>query len=240
MERNEYKHLTNVFVPFLVLYFSRQFFSLLLIRTGIGGEIAGYIPFLASAALSAITFFALSKTGIRTDHERIPVRRTALQIAGMISVLVILMYIVALITPREETIERTGLVSGVFSVIVFPFAEEYIFRYLYYRELRNMSPVLGITIQAVMFAIVHSSVKEMIFALLAGIVLGIGAETCDRYFSVVFVHAFINLRSFLYASYITYMPVQISIDSVIIIVGVFSLMVLFRRKMRNGRNAYVD
>lgn len=150
-------------------------------------------------------------TGTSTDDTRrvppFPPRDTALGrllytrvcVAGMI----LAMHIVARTagTATASTELPIGIASPVAVtalVLAHPIFEEYIFRWLYYRELRPMQPIFAGLAQAILFAIVHSSVGGMVNALFAGVVLAFTLEHSGSLAVVIWSHTAVNLRSLVY------------------------------------------
>ena len=115
--------------------------------------------------------------------------------------LIVSMHVVS-VTADAQVIEAfepgTLAVEFVALVLIHPFLEEYVFRWLYYRELRPMQPIFAGLAQAVMFAIVHGSVGGMIYALFAGVILVFGLERSGSLAVTVAAHMLVNLRSFVY------------------------------------------
>ena len=111
-------------------------------------------------------------------------------------------------------------------ILIHPIAEEYLFRGLYYRELRSMSPIFACLMQGVMFAIAHNGVGGMMYALVAGILLGAAAERSNGIAVPIAAHIIINLRTFLYTGYFSD-SVQFAADIALIAAGGLSALLLF-------------
>lgn len=147
------------------------------------------------------------------------------------ALLIVIMYLVSVTFELESsTIINTGyqnmaMLEFLSMVIIHPVVEEYIFRGMYYGELRSMSPIFACLMQAVMFAIAHNGVGGMMYALIAGILLGTAAERSNGITVPTAAHMIINLRTFLYSGAIP-PHIQLGIDIVIIIAGVLSAAVL--------------
>lgn len=147
------------------------------------------------------------------------------------ALLIVIMYLVSVTFELESSpiINTEGqsitILEFLTMVIIHPVAEEYIFRGMYYGELRSMSPIFACLMQAVMFAIAHSGVGGMMYALVAGIILGTAAERSNGIAVPTAAHIMINLRTFLYSGIFT-PDVQLGIDVVIIIAGVISAAVI--------------
>jgi membrane protease YdiL (CAAX protease family) len=69
---------------------------------------------------------------------------------------------------------------------------------MFYRELRKINPIFGIIATSIMFAIIHDSIDGMLYALVAGIFLGLATEKTGRHWVPVLAHMLLNLRSLLY------------------------------------------
>ena len=124
-------------------------------------------------------------------------------------------------------------------VLIHPILEEYIFRWLYYRELRPMHPFFAGLAQAVMFAIVHGSVGGMICALFSGVILAVVLERSGSLSAAVIPHMLINLRSFVYLVWLTEAAqVRMMIDFGIVSLSFAAfLALLVRRGLRETWNS---
>jgi len=142
-----------------------------------------------------------------------------------------------------ESAVKVSVLSVLSLVILHPILEETIYRRLFYGELRLLNPIFACLAQAVMFAISHDTTESMLYALIAGVVLGALTEVCGTYLCGVVVHFCINLRSFLYLALLhDKTELIITVDMIVIVLGVISLiaalilntMGVFRRRERDG------
>lgn len=129
----------------------------------------------------------------------------------------------------DEGTEGAGGAPTVLSfltlVLIQPLVEEYLFRGLYYGELAQMSGIFACLMQAVMFAIAHNGVSGMMYALLAGILLGAAAGRTGSIAVPSAAHILINLRTFLYQSLIPAEGKAI-LNGVLLMAGIFSAVLL--------------
>lgn len=147
------------------------------------------------------------------------------------ALLIVAMYLVTVAFDLEsgtlvrEEYQNPAIPEFLSMIIIHPLVEEYIFRGMYYGELRSMNPIFACLMQAVMFAISHSGVGGMMYALIAGILLGTAAERSNGIAVPTAAHMIINLRTFLYDGIFS-PKVQPRIDVAIITAGVISAAVI--------------
>lgn len=147
-----------------------------------------------------------------------------------VTLLVIAMYLVTIAfdlggTLVNESIHAPSILPFLSMVLIHPLAEEYMFRGMFYGKLRSMSPIFACLMQAVMFAISHNGVGGMMYALIAGIILGTAAEKSNGIAVPMAAHVIINLRTFLYSGILS--PTLITaVDIVVIAAGIVSLAAL--------------
>lgn len=160
------------------------------------------------------------------------------------ALLIVAMYLVTVAFELENSsfipkeYQNPKILEILSMVIIHPIAEEYIFRGMYYGELRSMSPIFACLMQAVMFAIAHNGVGGMMYALIAGILLGTAGERSNGIAVPTAAHMIINLRTFLYNG--VFPPeVQLGIDIAIITAGVISaaVILLVSRKLPSYQKA---
>lgn len=125
----------------------------------------------------------------------------------------------------NEAAHTQGVLAFLSMVLIHPVTEEYMFRGIFYGKLRRMSPIFACLMQAVMFAISHNGVGGMMYALIAGIILGTAAERSNGIAVPVAAHMIINLRTFLYSLLLPQSAVT-AIDLSVIIAGVISAGIL--------------
>ncbi len=233
MIKNSANRFLHAFIPFSITVFMQRILLLLLGKTGIDGNIVELLAFAPAAVCGAILFL-LAKP--RMDEEEnsadaIPSLRprdpavSFMFCAAAVAAMVCAMYAVAFFMGGTETdgVRLSGF-SVISLVIVHPIIEEYLFRGLFYKELRLMNPIFAILVQAVMFAIVHNAVNEMMYALVSGMILALLVELSGRLVTAVAAHMVINARSLIYLTVLADMPNIIrAVDTVLIVLGVLSL-----------------
>ncbi len=148
-----------------------------------------------------------------------------------LTLLVLSMYLVTIAFDLDGTLVNASIHAPTFlpflsMVILHPLAEEYMFRGMFYGKLRSMSPIFACLMQAVMFAISHNGVGGMMYALIAGIILGTIAEHSNGIAVPAAAHIIINFRTFLYSGVIPENLV-FTIDFIVIAAGAISAVVLF-------------
>ncbi len=151
--------------------------------------------------------------------------------------LVVIMYLVVYLADAKMPTEKTPFSATEFLalVVVHPLLEEYVFRWLYYRELRPMQPMFAGLAQAVMFAIVHGSVGGMMYALFAGIAFVVAMETTGTLTVAVAAHILMNLRSFVFMTGLAELEtMRLVIDFVLVSVGFGAFLVLLVRRGLQG------
>ena len=164
-----------------------------------------------------------------------------------IGALVIAMHVVAMAADAqvvEKFAAGTMAAEFVSLVLIHPFLEEYVFRWLYYRELRPMHPIFAGLAQAVMFAIVHGSVGGMVYALFAGVLLVVAMERSGSLAAAVISHMLVNLRSFVYLTWLAdgaveqAEQVRMMIDFGLVSLGFGAFLgLMVRRSLREVWNA---
>lgn len=147
-----------------------------------------------------------------------------------VALLVIAMYLVTIAFDLggslvHEPVYGPGFLPFLSMVLIHPLAEEYMFRGMFYGKLRSMSPIFACLMQAVMFAISHNGVGGMMYALIAGIILGTSAEKSNGIAVPAAAHIMINLRTFLYSGVLASELIA-AIDIAVIVAGAISLAVL--------------
>ena len=248
MDRNDLNRLTHTMMSFAAMVVVQRALRLLFLRYAPGiGPIGDFLIFLFSFG----TAFALFRIPVRTEEETDPVpplekkrnRRCFLHLVASTAGLVTLMFLVAAIMNGDEAFSGSVSAAGgmpsldplsvVCLLAVHPLAEEFLFRRLYYGELRRMDPVFGCMAQAVMFAILHRSVDEMLYALAAGVILGILAEETGRLWPCAAAHIFVNARSLVAVTVLAERGgVRYAMDSTLLTVGAAAFVVLAATRAR--------
>lgn len=264
MEKTNIRRLVGVMMPFVIMVIFQR---LLLVLTGMSGlpDVIGSTLAFLTASAGGIFFFRMScgaealRPGMQTQPEPetdgesggkentvppFPAKDTVFgrlmyALTG-VGVLTVTMYAVtAAVGTETVSAFAPGTLTAEFVslILIHPFLEEYIFRWLYYRELRPMQPIFAGLTQAVMFAIVHGSVGGMIYALFAGIVLVLITELSGSLSAAVIAHMLMNLRSFVYLTWLSEAEqVRLIPDLVLISVGFAAMLcLLVRRGLREAR-----
>ena len=127
-------------------------------------------------------------------------------------------------------------------VVVHPVIEEYLFRHLYYEELRLLTPVFSVVAQATMFALDHDAVGSMFTALFCGIVLALLVEATGRWYLAIIAHSLINLRTLIYTTILAEAPTtRNAADLVFYAIGIAALaaLVVIRSKEKKTKDTPV-
>lgn len=234
---NNIKRLLHTLFPFIIFVFIQR---LLVIVTGrlelpIEPALTGLLCFLPASA-AAVLLFRL-KTYAPTDEEEndpIPPPEKShpghglLGVVAAVAVMIVLMFLVSVpFSGSDSEAPAKSLTAFLSLVLIHPIAEEYIFRGLFYGELRKMNPVFGCLVQCVMFAIAHETVTGMIYALGSGIVLAYLMENTGRLWVPMAAHAIINFRSWLCLTVLAEEPLLCTMIDRIFIIGGFVCFILF-------------
>ena len=198
MEKNNISRLLHVFVPFIIMVMIQNLLRLLWSGIGFDGVTGELISFVIASA-SGVIFFTLTNPDDGVKIPKIGVFRSVLHLLFCIAMLIMCMYLVSMATNHYTT--KSVNISAVYVVsvlLIHPIVEEYIFRGMFYRELRKINPIFGIIGTAIMFAIIHDSIDGMLYALVAGIFLGLATEKTGRHWVPVLAHMLLNLRSLMY------------------------------------------
>ena len=263
MEKTNIRRLVGVMMPFMILVIVQRLGILLFGMTALPAVLRDMLAF-AGASAAGIFFFRMSCGADSVRIAGVPVPETEegeegtvppfppkdtllgrlLYTLVCVGLLIVTMHVVAVTAdvPVIEAFEPGTLPTEFVSlVLIHPFLEEYVFRWLYYRELRPMHPIFAGLAQAVMFAIVHGSVGGMVYALLAGIVLVFVMERSGSLAVAVVSHALVNLRSFVYLTWLAdgMFPqaeqVRTVIDFALVSVGFGALLgLMVRRGLREA------
>ena len=237
MENNNIKRLLHTLFPFILFVFIQR---LLVIITGrldpsLEPALKDLLCFLPAGG-AAILLFRLKTYRIIEEEEHEPVSppkkshpaHGLLGVVAAVAVMIVLMFLVSVPFGSETSdAPARSLISFLSLVILHPAAEEYLFRGLFYGELRRINPVFGCLCQCVMFAISHETVTGMIFALGSGIVLAYLMENTGRLWVPMAAHAIINFRSYLCLTVLAQEPMLCAMVDRIFIIGGFICFILF-------------
>lgn len=238
MNKNSIDRLLHTLVPFMVMAMLQRLLLLIFGHVGFSGQLAELCAFLP-ASCTAIVLFRLKTYHIYKEDEHSEVKplvkkppvQCALRVVLTVAVMILAMYATSAFMngmsfSAVQTAELSVL-SVISSVVLHPLVEEYLFRHLFYGELRLLNPIFGCMMQAVMFAIVHNSVDSMIYALSGGFILAVLYEQTGRITCAAVAHAVINLRSLLYLTLLSgYANITQIADMTFVILGGIAFLVL--------------
>ena len=241
--------LLHTMVPFMVMAAMQKGILLLLSSRGYAGsDLASLLAFLPSAGVAAALFRVRTYDPPSPEEEsvgplvprsnRICLLHTLAATAAMIGV----MFAVSALMHGQATPYELPASAGTVTVLtvlslclIHPVIEEALFRGAFYGELRRMSPLFAILAQAVMFAIVHDTVDGMIYALTAGVILGILAEETGRLWPCVATHVLVNARSLVSVTLFAERGgTRYAMDSGILTVGAVAFVVLAATRARSA------
>ncbi|MBQ3955545.1 MAG: CPBP family intramembrane metalloprotease [Clostridia bacterium] len=254
MEKNNVNRILHTMTPFLALILTERLLLMLARRLfSEVGDALGLGIFLLAAAFALFLFRAVrypeeGETDPVPDLIRKRACRCLLHLAAAVAALVTLMFVVAAYMNGESAYSDTASVAGdmpslsplsVLSLLlIHPVAEEYLFRRCFYGELRRMNPVFGCMAQAVMFAIMHETVDGMLYALAAGVILGILAEETGRLWPCVAAHMLVNARSLISVTVFAERGgVRYAMDSGILTLGAVAFVILAATRARSASAA---
>ncbi len=252
MDRRKLSHLIHVMTSFMMTLIISRLAGILL-----GGILSGtwlmLVMFLISSLIGVVIYYVMPDDFMEGESGEgeipdIEVRGWGSVIPHFfigVTALIALMYGVSLFLDSNNLSQYTGrdpiemdLVNFISLCVIHPAVEEFIFRYLYYCELRKLSPVFGLLCQSVIFALAHSTVDGMIYAIGAGVILALLLENTGRLMPCLLAHALTNLRSLIYSTILLERSsIRGGIDAVIIAAGVISLMYILLRRGQVLRHA---
>ena len=254
MERNNVNRILHTMTPFLALFLTERLLLMLAARLlpEVGDGVRVGIFFFAAA----VAFLLFRAVQYPEEPETDPVPeltkkgagRCLLHLAAAFAALVTMMFVVAAYMNGDAAFSDTVSVAGempsfsplsVLSLLlIHPAAEEFLFRRCFYGDLRRMNPVFGCMAQAVMFAIMHDSVDGMLYALAAGVILGILAEETGRLWPCVAAHMLVNARSLISVTLFAERGgVRYAMDSGILTLGAVAFVVLAATRARSASAA---
>ena len=243
MEKTNIRRLIGVMMPFMIMVIVQRLGLLLLpeLPAFVIASAAGIFFFRMSCGADAFRFSGGTAAEQKEESDSdptVPPFRSRDTVPGRIlwtlvclGVLIVLMHIVSAVVGGSAAELVPSATEALALILIHPFLEEYIFRWLYYRELRPMHPFFAGLAQAVMFAIVHGSVGGMVYALFAGIVLAVALEHSGSLAVTVVSHAMVNLRSFVYAAWFAdAVLTRTVLDFCVVSVGFGAFLVLLIRR----------
>lgn len=237
--KKKLSHLLHSMTSFIILLITGRLVNILVTDTLGSCYLTEQLAFILSVAAAVVCFKIMPQDITPTanssdDKDDVPPalkqNRTisALHTVITFCTMVALMYIVSYFVGSEKAAEvRLDPVYLISLIILHPFLEEYVFRSLYYGELRLLNPVFACLAQSTMFALSHDTVNGMFFALVCGVALGALVENTGRWYCAIAAHAALNLRSLLFSTVLADNPaIRPQIDAAIIALGLASLVLL--------------
>lgn len=213
MDKNSINRLTHTLVPFIIMAMVQRLLILIYGHFELYGRLAELLAFLPAVGI-AVLLFRVKTYHICTEEEHTEIKPlnkkntlfSCLQLLITMAVMILLMYATSSFASSmaysSTNSTELSLLTVVSTLIIHPFLEEYLFRYLFYGELRLLNPIFGCMMQAVMFAIIHNTVESMTYALISAVALAILYEQTGAMWTVISAHIFINLRSLLYLTFL--------------------------------------
>ncbi|MBE6542730.1 MAG: CPBP family intramembrane metalloprotease [Ruminococcaceae bacterium] len=231
-ERINVDRLLHTVVPFIVMVLLQRFLLIVAGRFIPDSTLGELFAFLPSAAVAVTCLKLIPLDNPEDDGDGIPPlvkvkkRYCFMSVSMSAAILIVLMGLLSTYVFGEEVHTPGKTVQAFLSlVIIHPIVEEYLFRNLFYGDLRLMNPIFAALVQAVMFAIVHDTVNGMIYALLAGIVLAVTVEQTGDWLCSLIVHVLINLRSYAYLTFFADKEdIRDGIDIALVFIGFAALI----------------
>ncbi len=256
MEKTNVRRLIGVLMPFVIMVIVQRLGYLVFDRLSLTGTVWDTLVFVIASAAGVFFFrmscgrellllgrYAVTGTASEEDDgvppfpEKDSVLGRVLCTLVCLGALVVIMYLVVYLADEKSPAEKMPFSVAELVALVFlhPLLEEYLFRWLYYRELRPMHPIFAGLAQSVMFAIVHDSVGGMMYALFAGIAFAVALENTGSLGVSVAAHALVNLRSFVFMTWLAGMEtVRYAVDFVLVSVGFAAFLGLLVRQGLRG------
>lgn len=238
MNKDSINRLLHTLVPFMVMTMVQRLLLLIFGHIGFTGELAELLAFVPAAGAAVLLFCVKTYHIYKEDeqNEIAPLKTksaflSALRTVLTVAVMIVLMYATAAFL-NGMSFSSAGYVESspiavISTLIIHPLVEEYLFRKLFYGELRLLNPIFGCMMQAVMFAIIHNSVDSMIYALVSGVTLAVVYEQTGTIWSSITAHFAINLRSFLYLTVLKdHSGIAQTVDMAVIILGGVAFLVI--------------
>lgn len=232
MRKESVSRLFHVFIPFLIMFGTRKLYFLLFGQKG--GIVAEIIVYLVSS-LIAVLLFINKKTAPPEENKEyivLPERRVEGKFRKILFLILTVAVLIGLEYPllyllKDYTAGHSLSPLYMFAfIILHPFIDEYIFRDLFYKELRCLSPVFGIIVQAIMSALLEDGLEEIITTLLMALILGIVFEKTFSYLIVTVSQIIFNIRVLIYQFVILDSTVTLIADIVIFTLGAAALILL--------------
>ena len=232
MSKSNVSHLLRAFIPFSIMVLLQRVLLLVFGYMNLSERLAELLAFIPAAAVCAIIFSFVKTKGNGGGEYGVPPLTKKRKLYAVLMTVVISAVMIAIMYAVTSILDGTITddvaltpVSILSLVIVHPIFEEYVFRGLIYKEMRNMNPVFATLASAVMFAIVHNSVGGMLYALASGIALAVLLETTGRLSVAIAAHMIVNSRSIIYRTLLLGMDDVIkTVDTVIFVLGALSLI----------------
>jgi membrane protease YdiL (CAAX protease family) len=198
--------------------------------------------------LTGLLYYAMSR---RTSSERLSLevkipREFPLWILAGLAVLTAAAYvnaqfcqIIGYTMPTDVLLDGNyddpSVIIQYMTVAIAPaFAEEFLFRGVFYNNLRPFGRTQAILISAFLFALMHQNIGQLFYTFVAGIVMAIMFEVTGSIWCSVFFHLFNNEISVLYDVLIygrygeAINPYLSILDAVLFLLGMVSIVLLVR------------
>ena len=238
--KKKLSHLLHSMTSFIILLIIGRLVNILFTDMLSSSYLTGQLSFILSVAAAVVCFKIMPQDITPTanssddDYSDVPPaakrsRTTSLLHTSIaFCTMVALMYVVSYFFGSDKAAEvKLSPIYLISLIIIHPVLEEYVFRNLYYSELRFLNPVFACLAQSTMFALSHDTVTGMFFALVCGIALGALVENTGRWYCAIAAHAALNLRSLLFSTVLADNPIiRQQIDTAIIALGLASLVLL--------------
>lgn len=140
----------------------------------------------------------------------------------------------------SNSLYSIGFVAQIIGLgMITPIAEEFLFRGVIYKRLRNyLKPAMAIFWSALLFGVYHGNVVQLIYAFVCGVMLAWAYEKFGTIKAPILAHICMNITSLVLSQYNLFLwmfedPIRLTV----VTVGASSLMatsyVLFVNMMRN-------
>ncbi|MDR0820892.1 MAG: CPBP family intramembrane metalloprotease [Oscillospiraceae bacterium] len=145
--------------------------------------------------------------------------------------------------PPETQGYGTRFVTALYSMLVAPILEEFVYRHGLYKPLKKCGgkygTALAVIIPAVVFATTHGNLFQFVFALPAGLVLGIARDKFNCLAFSVAIHSFNNIAALFISELAkgtdTYAGIAAFLNLVLLLAGTALLVVALVKAVRRAR-----
>lgn len=95
------------------------------------------------------------------------------------------------------------IVTAIFTVIVAPIGEEFVFRKLIIDRTQKYGPVISIGLSGLMFGLMHGNFYQFFYCFALGIILGYMYYTTGKLYLTIAIHAVVNFVGSVVTSFLT-------------------------------------